>query len=114
MAKHLSLASSTASEPAVRPNFPPREAVLVSVRDAAELEMARKYGFHWIDLKEPSHGSLGCPSADTTKEILEAAQSDEARETCQPNRIARLSIALGDIEDSAELPLPASYLKSLR
>ncbi len=89
----------------------PRESILVSVRSSIEYRIARSMKLHRIDVKEPEHGSLGCPSPQTVDEILRehevfAGQSSSAAFPFLP----KLSIALGDIEDRETLPLAPDQL----
>jgi uncharacterized protein (UPF0264 family) len=46
---------------------PPK--LLISVRDLAEAEIALQGGCDWLDVKEPSAGSLGTPSLEQLAEI---------------------------------------------
>ncbi len=89
----------------------PRESILVSVRSADEYRIARANDLQWIDVKEPTQGSLGCPSDQTVEEILRehqiyTSQSSESR----PARSPKLSIALGDIDDVESLPINSDQL----
>ncbi|MFO1064538.1 MAG: (5-formylfuran-3-yl)methyl phosphate synthase [Pirellulales bacterium] len=43
--------------------------LLVSVQNAAEAELAHECGVDWIDLKNPSAGSLGAPDRDTIQSV---------------------------------------------
>lgn len=45
--------------------------LLVSVRSAIEAAMALEAGADWVDVKEPSRGSLGRPSASVVHEIAD-------------------------------------------
>ncbi|EAQ81452.1 (5-formylfuran-3-yl)methyl phosphate synthase [Blastopirellula marina] len=64
--------------------------LLVSVRSAIEAEAALSGGADWIDIKEPTRGSLGAAEPHVWREIV---QTVEQR--------APVSIALGEISDGA-------------
>ncbi len=49
----------------------PRPGLLVSARSMAESELILAAGARWLDLKEPSLGSLGRPSLDLIFNVLE-------------------------------------------
>jgi hypothetical protein len=53
-------------------NFRERTGLLVSVRDAAEAELARAGGASVIDVKEPRRGSLGAADADAIAAVVDA------------------------------------------
>jgi uncharacterized protein (UPF0264 family) len=69
--------------------------VLVSVRQVDEADLAWKAGVPWVDLKEPEHGSLGCPTWEVAKQVsdrlslLAAGAAD--RTQC--------SVALGELDE---------------
>jgi len=50
----------------------PRTQLLISVRNAAEAILALESGADWIDIKEPSRGSLGMASHETMTSIVSA------------------------------------------
>jgi (5-formylfuran-3-yl)methyl phosphate synthase len=67
--------------------------LLVSVRSADEAELALDEGVDLIDIKEPSHGSLGAADAKTIRTIVDRVA-----------RRAPLSAALGELRDPVRLP----------
>lgn len=67
--------------------------ILVSVRDAMEAQIATRAGVDILDIKEPSHGSLGAADAQTINEILNVVPE----ETC-------ISIALGELHEVLDRP----------
>ena len=50
----------------------PRTQLLISVRNAAEANIAVENGAEWIDIKEPSRGSLGMASIEAMTSIVSA------------------------------------------
>jgi uncharacterized protein (UPF0264 family) len=78
--------------------------LLVSVRDAAEAQVALDAGVDLIDIKEPRHGALGAATPTTIENIAGSVA-----------RRAPLSIALGELADwtPSALPGPAA-LASIR
>ncbi|MFO0896316.1 MAG: (5-formylfuran-3-yl)methyl phosphate synthase [Pirellulales bacterium] len=74
--------------------------LLVSVRSAAEARLAVEAGVDLIDVKEPSHGSLGRAEPAVWQEVAASAGRTP------------LSAALGELrdwEDSIALAIPAGY-----
>lgn len=69
-----------------------RHQLLVSVQDASEAEMALASGVLWIDLKNPSLGSLGQPSLSTAREFNQALLQPIAYQV-------RRSVALGELDN---------------
>lgn len=69
--------------------------VLVSVREAEEAELACKAGVPWVDLKEPMHGSLGCPTWDVAKTVSECLQRFASGTTDR----RQSSVALGELDE---------------
>ena len=63
-----SVENSRVHEPATARRRP---MLLVSVRDVTEAKIARDSGAVWIDLKDPSAGSLGAPPVETAREVSE-------------------------------------------
>ena len=78
----------------------PRSLILISAKNASEVQTLFETGIAWIDLKNPAAGSLGCPSMETIDEVL-------LRISMNPSTEAKLSLALGDLELLDELPLRA-------
>ena len=62
--------------------------LLVSVTSATEAAIARENGADWIDLKNPSSGSLGAPTSTAARSVLEALSA-----------FPRTSIALGELRE---------------
>ncbi|MEZ6134199.1 MAG: (5-formylfuran-3-yl)methyl phosphate synthase [Pirellulaceae bacterium] len=60
--------------------------LLVSVKSASEAALARSLGVDWIDLKNPSHGSLGAPSLEVAEAVAVALYN-----------FPRCSVALGEL-----------------
>ncbi len=91
-AGHLLLSSQKkslrmASGSTYRPPFTTRQ-LLVSVQSADEAELAFQAGVPWVDLKNPSAGSLGAPTTDTCVEFL-------AKSSSYPD--SQISVALGEV-----------------
>jgi (5-formylfuran-3-yl)methyl phosphate synthase len=69
--------------------------VLVSVRQAEEAGLAWRAGVPWIDLKEPAHGSLGCPTREVAQQV-----SDQLRELAgDATGRHPCSVALGELDE---------------
>jgi len=62
--------------------------LLVSVRDCREAELCMSHKVDWIDLKEPSSGSLGMPSLQVARQVASTLQGHPRR-----------SVALGELAD---------------
>lgn len=75
-----------ASASPYHPPFTTRQ-LLVSVQSADEAEQAFRAGVPWVDLKNPSAGSLGAPTTQSCIEFLEAASR-------YPD--SQISLALGE------------------
>ncbi len=69
--------------------------LLISLKSADELLSVAHFAFPWIDLKNPSAGSIGCPDADVASKFLESANRCLDRKRCQ------VSIALGELVDES-------------
>lgn len=74
--------------------------LLVSVQSVTELELAWNAGIRWLDLKDPTRGSLGAPS----RQIAEAVGSRFVSlatpfHDAGLNRLATLSLAAGELKD---------------
>ncbi len=82
----------TDDDPPAKDHFMARTRLLVSVRDLAEAQMALDAGVDWIDVKEPSAGSLGAPDPDVATDI--AALVSE-----RPS-----SVALGEFNEYLNAP----------
>lgn len=63
--------------------------LLVSVRDVSEAEMCWQAGVDWIDLKEPSAGSLGKPSLSTAEQVA-LVLADHSRRSVALGELAEL------------------------
>jgi uncharacterized protein (UPF0264 family) len=73
----------------------PKSRLLVSVRSAAEAQIALEAGADLIDLKEPSAGALGAVSRATAAEVVRTI-----------GRRVDLSMALGELLDRPRLEVP--------
>lgn len=71
-----------------------RPELLVSVRNATEAHMAADQGVRWLDVKDPTAGSLGRPSVDCVDQVVAAI----GRRPC------RLSIAWGELAEVRTVP----------
>lgn len=69
--------------------------LLVSLQSAAELELIEGCGVPWIDLKNPSAGSLGCPSASVIQDFLQRLSKLEGHSAIT------LSLAVGELLEQA-------------
>jgi dihydroneopterin aldolase len=63
-----------------------RTQLLISVRNAVEANTCVQAGVDWIDLKEPSAGSLGCPTWQVAQQVYQVLRGH-----------ARRSVALGEL-----------------
>lgn len=84
--------------------------LLVSVRSVDEARIALQAGVTWIDVKEPSRGSLGAANHEVLREIASVIETES------PSVV--LSAALGELVDSSshsmasnEIPSNVSYAK---
>ena len=77
----------------------PTPRLLVSIQSLAEFHQAYTAGIEWIDLKNPTAGSLGAPSPKLAWEVASAAQQ---RKLATPSNAMTLSIALGELEELNE------------
>lgn len=71
---------------------------LVSIRSLAELQIAMEQDLPWIDLKEPSRGSLGRPDQEVAWSIYQEFLRRMANAPVRPS----FSIALGELIDSTD------------
>jgi (5-formylfuran-3-yl)methyl phosphate synthase len=79
--------------------------LLVSVQDAIEAQTAVNAGVAWIDLKNPSLGSLGQPDASTARSFFQVLRQPIAYQV-------RRSVALGELDNlnfSAALDLTSLF-----
>ncbi len=67
--------------------------LLVSVRNAAEAEIAARSGVDLIDVKEPARGSLGAADAATIEQVAHVISGRRP-----------LSVALGELHQGLQLP----------
>src|SRR5690606_5370379 len=65
--------------------------LLVSVRSPAEVQAAIAGGCDWLDIKEPSRGSLGAADFETIAAICESIEKSARRPP--------ISVALGELND---------------
>lgn len=81
-----------------------RRQLLVSVRDAQEAELCLQAGVDWVDLKEPTAGSLGMPQVQSAQQVAKLLADHPRR-----------SVALGELRDlqSKSLLQSASQLCQL-
>lgn len=77
-----------ASASTYRPPLTTRQ-LLVSVQNADEAALAFQCGVPWVDLKNPSAGALGQPTADTCQEFMQVATAYSS---------SHISVALGEYE----------------
>jgi uncharacterized protein (UPF0264 family) len=63
---------------------------LVSVQNADEARLAFECGVAWVDLKDPSQGSLGNPGTITCQQFIAVARQFDH---------SRISLALGEFDD---------------
>ena len=95
--------------PHVRPSDQPKESstpeLLVSVRSAAEAELALDLGVDWIDLKEPNSGALGPADPNTAAEVAKILKNHP-----------RTSAALGELQEvkSTDAIALAEHFKVLK
>ncbi len=77
--------------------FTPQQAIaLISLQSVEELTVANQLVWPWLDLKNPSSGSIGCPSFETAQAFIEFAESNVDRS------VTAISIALGELLDWSE------------
>lgn len=69
--------------------------LLVSYQNASELEATHGFLPDWIDLKNPSRGSLGCPSAKTAEAFLKTARA------LVKGGAPTISVAVGELKDGS-------------
>jgi (5-formylfuran-3-yl)methyl phosphate synthase len=89
--KQLSSMQTDPSAAATQPHLPPcgtAPQLLVSVQDAEEAQLARGMSVAWIDLKQPTAGSLGAPSLVVAQQVREILRD-----------VRQKSIALGELAD---------------
>jgi len=67
--------------------------LLLSLQSADELWTAAEFPFRWLDLKNPSAGSLGCPSSKVACDFLDTADELSNR------RLLTLSVAIGELTE---------------
>ena len=82
-----------------------RPTLLISVRDELELQLLRAHPVKYIDLKEPSRGSLGCPSPNRISGFLHQF----AKVFDHPAEQPRLTLACGDLDESECCPVAPEY-----
>lgn len=97
---------------AVSPNgasWIPRPGLLVSARSMAESELILAAGARWLDLKEPSLGSLGRPSLDLIFNVLELDIPESVQVSVAGGELRSWT---PDLDASLAARLPArAYLK---
>ncbi len=86
-----SASKRTTSHNSVSNTLSARCQLLVSVRDSREARICLDAGVDWIDLKEPTAGSLGMPSLDVAEQVAEILQD-----------FPRRSVALGELHELSE------------
>lgn len=72
--------------------------LLVSVRSAEEADLALSGGVDWIDIKEPTKGSLGAAEPEVWRKIIQTV-----------DQRVPVSIALGEVSDGAAEWSPDSF-----
>jgi uncharacterized protein (UPF0264 family) len=73
----------------------PPSKLLISLQSADEILEIAEFDFPWIDLKDPTTGSLGCPQARVAEEFVATANRCLDRNRC------RISLALGELIDES-------------
>lgn len=81
----------------------PTTGLLVSARSVAEARLVLKHNNVWLDLKEPSAGSLGRPSIQTLADFLSLTQSNPAPTSIAAGELVEWTDALSD-NIAAKLP----------
>lgn len=71
----------------------PIDRVLISLQSIDELKIVGDSSFRWLDLKDPTAGSLGCPTYDVADVFISWAEKYIDRNH------SKLSIALGEFND---------------
>jgi uncharacterized protein (UPF0264 family) len=94
------------SSAAVKPS-PTR--LLVSVRDAAEAELAMNSGVTLLDVKEPLRGPLGAASPEVLQAIARATEELRNERATPDGYPLTLSAALGELLDYAPHALPSGF-----
>jgi uncharacterized protein (UPF0264 family) len=69
--------------------------LLISLKSAEELRSVADFSFSWIDLKDPSAGSIGCPPKNVVSDFLDSANGFLDRTRCH------MSLALGELLDES-------------
>lgn len=83
--------------------------LLVSARSLAEAQRVMRYDGIWLDLKEPSRGSLGRPSNETIEEFIALSHSNSAKISIAGGELSEWSNAMSS-EIASILP-PHCYIK---
>ena len=87
----------------------PKSGLLISARSKAESELIIAAGGRWLDLKEPSLGSLGRPALEMIFSVLELDIPESVQVSVAGGELLTWSNDL-DVELAAKLPARA-YLK---
>jgi uncharacterized protein (UPF0264 family) len=83
--------------------------LLVSARSLIEAQQVMDSGAHWLDLKEPSRGSLGRPDLDLIWQVLDVTSSSPVQVSVAGGEITDWTVPC-DQELAAKLP-ERVYLK---
>jgi (5-formylfuran-3-yl)methyl phosphate synthase len=83
--------------------------LLISVRSAAEAELALSAGVTLLDVKEPLYGPLGAASAEVLHSIAEVVENRMAEESSPDGYPLMLSAALGELLEYETNALPPGY-----
>jgi hypothetical protein len=83
--------------------------LLISVRNAAEAELALSAGVTLIDVKEPLHGPLGAASTEVLQSIADAVEHRMAEEPPTDGYPLLLSAALGELLEYEPRLLPTGF-----
>ena len=87
----------------------PQSGLLVSARSMAEFKLIMSVGIRWLDLKEPSLGSLGMPSLDLIFSVLELDIPESVQVSIAGGELRSWTL---DLDGALAAKLPArAYLK---
>ncbi len=85
----------------------PQSATLISLQNADELAVLGGLPGCWIDLKDPTTGSLGCPNHATIERFLQVF--DELAADLERAVVPFLSVAIGDFAPEASLAISVQH-----
>lgn len=87
----------------------PSTRLLISVRNAAEAELALSAGVTMLDVKEPLFGPLGAASGEVLQSVAEVVENRVADEPSPDDYPLVLSAALGELLEYEPKVLPPGY-----